>query len=312
MGLLILGFLPVFIIGGAWVFLEGLQSGQTRKAALGLICVIFFGLGIVLLAPSKQYIPGKTFQAYRNKNLHTQKAVKYGYAILVIFCAIFAILVPEHMVKTLGYGVVAIIGIYTYSKSLKFHADIDFSTNEYLTTALGFAPGEKILVSYQNFESGEVYAGSNAFAATATKLIAASFDGDQWIKLSRDMNQISRIGIIGDESQNYFVKLQFTDGTDALLCVGLFEKLTSNPTLTIKRLLEAIDASLLGAGGAAQTAQRRRVVVNSGAPISTSEHIAPEAALASGAPARNIEVAPDVLSDIKAAVDIPPGRRLEL
>ncbi|WP_336354714.1 hypothetical protein [Pseudomonas granadensis] len=311
-GLVILGFLPAFIIGGAWIFLEGLQSGQTRKAAMGLICMIFFGLGILLLAPSKQYVPGKTFQAYRNKKLHTQKAVKYGYAIIVLFCAIFAILVPEQMLKALGYGVVGIIGIYTYSKSLKFHADIDYSTNEYLTTSLGFAPGEKILVSYQNFEAGEVYAGSNAFAATATKLIAASFDGDQWIKLSRDMNQISRIGIIGDENQNYFVKLQFNDGADALLCVGLFEKLTSSPALIIKKLLEAIDTSLLGAGGASKTAQRRRVVVNSDTAALPSENVVPQAPLASSAPTRNIEVPSSVLDATKGAEDASPGRRLEL
>lgn len=154
--------------------------------------------------------------------------------------------------------------------------------------------------------------GSNAFAATATKLIAASFDGYLWIKLSRDLNQVSHIGIIGDENQSYFVKLQFNDGTDALLRVGLYENLTSSPILVIRRLLEAIDASLLCGSGVSQKAQRRRVVVNAGTPTERSKVAVPEAALASKAPMRNIEVAPDVLTAIQNAEEVVPGRRLEL
>lgn len=312
LGLALLASLPVFVVGGAWVFLEGLKNGQKSQAIMGFICLFFFGVGSVLFAPSRKYIPGKTFQGYRNKKLNTRTAVYYGYAIIIFICSVFAVLVPKDMLKALGYGVVGIVGIYYYSKSLKFHADIDFSTNEYLATALGFPAGEKILLSYQNFDAGEVEAGCNAFAATATKLIVASFDGNVWEKLSRDLNQISRIGIIGDESQNYYVKLQFNDGADALLRIGLYEKLTSNPVLVVRRLLETIDASLLSDNGTLKTAPRRRVVVSSAAPISISEDVAPESTRAAMVPVRKIEVAPDVLNAIRSAEEVAPGRRLEL
>lgn len=310
-GLAVLASLPVFIVTGAWAFLDGLQSGQKRQAAMGLICLVFFGACTLLFALSKKYIPGKTFQGYRNKKLSTQTAINYGYGIIVFIFAVFAVIAPEDALKAIGYGLVGIFSLFVLSKSLKFHADIDFSTNEYLANALGFPVGEKILVSYQNFDADEVEVGSNAFAATATKLIVASFDGYLWRKLSRDLNQVSHIGIAGDENQNYFVKLQFNDGADALLRIGLYEKLTSNPVLVIRRLLETIDASLL-CGGASQTAQRRRVVVNSETPTSISKTVAPETALASMAPTRNIEVASDVLIAIQNAEEVVPGRRLEL
>lgn len=303
-GTIVLAFLPVFIVAGAGMFLQGLQAGQTRQAAMGLIGLIFFGAGALLFIPSKKYIPGKTFQAYRNKKLLTKTAINYGYGICVLILAVFAVLAPEHALKSIGYGLIAIYSLYVLSKSLKFHEDVDFSTNEYLATALGFPVGEKILVSYQNFDADEVKVGSNAFAATATKLIVASFDGRLWVKLSRELNQISGIGICGNENQSYFVKLQFNDGTDVLLCVGLYEKLTSSPVLVVRKLLETIDASLLSGNGAPQTAQRRRVVVNSGNPASAPE--------AESAPMRKIEVAPAVLAAIKNAEEVVPGRRLEL
>jgi hypothetical protein len=311
-GLAVLASLPIFIVTGAWMFLDGLQSGQNRQAAIGLICLAFFGACTILFAPSKKYIPGKTFQGYRNKKLSTKKAINYGYGIIIFIFAVFVFLAPEHALSVIGYGLVGLFSLYVLSKSLKFHADIDFSTNEYLATALGFPVGEKILVSYQNFVADEVEVGSNAFAATATKLTVASFDGNLWRKLSRDLNQVTRIGIIGDENQNYFVKLRFNDEADALLRIGLYEKLTSNPTLVIRKLLETIDASLLGSSGAPPAAQRRRVVVNSGTSTSTSKTVEPEAALVSLAPVRNIELAPDVLIAIQNAEEDVSRRRLEL
>ncbi|MFK0089713.1 hypothetical protein ACIQUS_20740 [Pseudomonas sp. NPDC090755] len=308
MALVVLAFIPVFIVGGAWMFLEGLQTGQNRQAAVGLVSVVFFGTGILFFAPSKKYIPGKTFLAYRNKKLSSQTAINYGYGIIVFISAVCVAFALEDALSTIGYGISGIFSLYVLSKSLKFHADVDFSTNEYLATELGFPVGEKIQVSYQNFDADDVDVGSNAFAASATKLIVASFDGHRWGKLSRDLNQISHIGITGDERQNYFVKLQFNDGADALLRIGLYEKLTSSPILVIRKLLETIDASLLSGSGASQTTQRRRVVANAGTPTESSKNVAP----ASMAPVRNIEVAPGVLNATEEAEKVAPGRKLEL
>lgn len=307
-GLAILAFIPVFIVTGAWMFLDGLQNGHKRQAAIGVICLVFFGACTVLFAPSRKYIPGKTFQGYRTKRFSTKTAMTYGYGILIFMVAVFIFLAPEHALGAIAGGLSGILSIYALSKSFKFHADIDFSTNEYLVTALGFPVGEKILVSYQSFDADKVEVGSNAFAATATKLIVASFDGHLWRKLTRDLNQISHIGIIGNEDHSYFVKLQFNDGVDTVLRIGLYDKLTSNPILVIRRLLEAIDSSLLGGSNASQPIQRRRVVINSGTPDLSSQAIAPEAM----SPARNIEVAPAILNAIQNAGEIIPGRKLEL
>lgn len=154
-GLVLLACLPVFIVGGAWAFLEGLQYGQKRQAAMGLSCVVFFGACALLFASSKKYIPGETFQGYRNKKLSTKTAINYGYGIIVFIFAVFFAIAPKDALRAIGYGLFGIVGLYVLSKSLKFHADIDFSTNEYLATVLGFPVGEKILVSYQNFDADE-------------------------------------------------------------------------------------------------------------------------------------------------------------
>jgi len=311
-GLLVLATLPAFIAAGVWMFVEGLQDGKIRQAIMGFIAVAFFGACTILFAPSKKYVPGKTFKFYRDKRFSTKKYINYGYAIIVLILAVFAILSPKDALNSIGYGIAGLYGLYIYSKSLKFHADVDFSTNEYLATALGFSAGEKILLSYQNFDADEVKTGSNAFAATATKLIVASFDGSAWTKLSKDLNQLSGIGIIGNDSQSYAIKLEFNDGVDALLYVGLYDKLTSNPFMVIRGLLEAIDASLLSDSGAPQTTKRRRVVVNSDTSASIPENVSADAALAAGTPVRNIEVAPDVLNAIQNAEVAVSGRRLEL
>lgn len=311
-GLVLLALLPAFIVACAWMFLDGLRIGEKQQAAMGFIGVIFFGVCAMTSASSKKYIPGKTFQAYRNKKFSTQRAINYGYGVVVFIVAVFAALNPEVSIKVIGFGFLAILSLYALSKSLKFHEDIDFSTNQYLAVALGFSMGEKILLSYQNFCADEVENGSNAFAVTATKLIVASFDGEAWKKLSRELNQVSHIGVIGDENQNYFVKLKFSDGADVLLRIGLYEKLTSNPILVIRKLLEAVDASLLDSSGVAQAVRRRRVVVSSGIQASDSVVVAPGVANASMTPLRNIELSPEVLISIQNATEVVAGRRLEL
>ncbi|QZD73790.1 hypothetical protein [Pseudomonas sp. 3-2] len=311
-GFFLLAAIPAFIAGSAWMFVETLKKGQIRHAMVGFIAVVFFGACSVVLAPSKKYVPGKTFKFYRDKRFCSKKYINYAYAITVLIFAVCASVSPEDALKSIGYGSTALYAVYIYSKSARFHADVDFSTNEYLTTALGFSAGEKVLISYQNFDAEEVKAGSNAFAATATKFILASFDGEAWTKLSKDLNQVSGIGIVGKDGQSYAMKLEFNDGVDALFYIGLYDKLTSNPFMVIRGLLDAIDASLLSDQDAPQTTKRRRVVVNSNSSASTSENVSADATLAAGAPVRNIEVAPEVLNAIQNAEVTVSGRRLEL
>ncbi|MGC5702288.1 hypothetical protein J4P02_19000 [Pseudomonas sp. NFXW11] len=308
--LAILAMLPVFVAGGVLAFLEGLQSGRTKTAVLGLIGVIFFGLAaVIIFIPGRKYAPGKSFTGYRSKQAKVQKLIKYGFWILPLLAIGLILILPSNYIFISANTVIASIGLYHWSKSIKFHEDIDFSANQYLASSLGIAPGEKALVSYQNFYDDDIQRGSNAFIASATKLIIASFNGNHWEKLSRDLNQITHIGIIGNESQTYYVKLIFDDSTDVLLSIGLYEKATSNPALTIKRLLEVIDSSLLGENSAPQTSQRRRVIAIQDTPQAQTS---PTDSNTSTPPLRNIELSSTTLNNIKNAEEIKPGRKLEL
>lgn len=311
-GGILLAFLPVFILVSVLMLIEGLGSGQVRQVVVALFGLLFFGACALLMLPSVKYVPGKTFWFYRNKKLSTQWAIKCSCGVMVLVVVAFVALESEQVVYAMVLGLSGLVSYYFLSKSLKFHADVDFSASEYLAAAMGFSVGEKILVSYQNFDAGKVKAGSNAFAATATNLIVASFDGRVWRKLSRDLSQVSHIGIIRNDTQSYVVKLQFNDGSDALLSIGLYEKLTSNPVLVVRKLLESIDASLLGDRGATPVARRGRVVVESGVPVSSSHVAATETTLASTATTRNIEFTPDMLTALQNAEEVAPGRRLEL
>ncbi|WP_040064749.1 hypothetical protein [Pseudomonas batumici] len=307
-GLFILAMIPVLTAGGIGVFLDGLQNGKNGSAALGLLGALFFGAAVVLFIPQRKYIAGKSFVAYRSKQLLAQKSVKYGYWIVALFAIVFLLLDPSRIVLVGASTITAFAGFYALSKSLKFHEDVDYSANEYLASSLGINTGEKALASYQNFDADNIQRGSNAFVATATQLVVATFNGEYWEKLSRPLNQITRIGIIGDEDNSHCVKLIFNDGSGTLLRIGLHEKLTSSPSLVIKRLLEVIDANLLGADAAPKAPQRRRVVLTDDTTPSQTSTLEPETSTA----ARDMELAPAPSSDAKNAEVARSGRKLEL
>lgn len=300
---------PVLCAGGALVFLEGLQTSKTRTAILGLITVIFFGLGaVIMFIPGRKYIPEKSFPNYRLKQTKVQSLIKHGFWITILLAAGLILITPSSYIFISLSTTSALITLYYYSKSIKLHEDIDFSANQYLTSSLQIVLREKVLTSYQNFHDDDIQRGSNAFIVTATKLIIASFDGEHWGKISRELNQITHIGVIANESERYFVKLIFDDGTDALLLISFYEKLTSTPALIIKRLLEVIDSNLLGNNSAAKASQRRRVIAPQGATQAPTPPVKSETA----ATPRNIEVSPTTLNDIKNAEEIRPSRKLEL
>lgn len=308
-GLAIITTLPVLCAGGALAFLEGLQTSETKTAILGLITVIFFGLGAaIMFIPGRKYIPGKSFTNYRLKQSKVQRLIKHGFWIIILLAAGLIFIIPSSYIFISLSTISILISLYYYSKSIKCHEDIDFSANQYLASSLQIALREKVLASYQNFYDDNIQRGSNAFMVTATKLIIASFDGEHWEKISRELNQITHIGIIANESESYFVKLIFDDGTDALLLISFYEKLTSIPALIIKRLLEVIDSNLLGNNSAAKASQRRRVIAPQGATQAPTPPVESESA----ATPRNIEISPTTLNDIKNAEEIRPSRKLEL
>ncbi|WP_225610014.1 hypothetical protein [Pseudomonas sp. PDM02] len=67
-GLAILSCLPVFIVTGAWMFLEGLQNGQKRQAAMGLIGLIFLVCASCYLHLQKNIFPAKHFRLIEIKS----------------------------------------------------------------------------------------------------------------------------------------------------------------------------------------------------------------------------------------------------
>lgn len=306
-GLAILATLPIFIATGALAFINGLQTGRIGSALVGLMGVIFFGLAaVILFTPTNKYIPRQSFIGYRSTQAKAQKSIKYAALTLPLLAIGLSLLMPSIYISIIAITTTALIIFYQISKSIKRHEDIDFSTNLYLVSSLGIDPGEKALASYQNFSTDNIRRGSNAFVATANKLVIASFNGKFWEKLSRDLNQITQIGIIADRTETHHIKLIFDDGTDAVLRIQLDNKSTSNPKLIIKRLLEVIDNKLLGEN-TAKTASisRQAITAEDTAPPKTSNPKTLEVA-------RSIEIAQTILNDIKNAKEIMPGRKLEL
>lgn len=302
-GIAILTTLPIFIGTGIAAFFYGLKTGQYKYAIPGFLCASFFLLVLVVfIFPQTEYIPGKTFLGYRSKLKKSQSIIKYSGWFFTALGLAFSIFFPSKIIITLTILFNAYIALYLVSKSLKFHEDVDHSTNHFLSSSLGIDTDEKILVSYQNFEPSDIKEGCNAFIVTPTKLMTASFNENNWKKLSRNLDQITHIGVISDDTGNSCVKLIFSDGADVLLRITLYEKLSSNPTLVTKRLLEAIDANLLGHPLEEKAPRRRRVVTsneNSPTPVSTPE-------TRKSAPTRELELTPAHTEPPKS------GRKLEL
>ncbi|WVV47142.1 hypothetical protein THH46_19595 [Pseudomonas sp. NA13] len=66
-GFAVLASLPVFIVAGAWMFLEGLQSGQKRQAAMGLICLVFWCVRLAICT-FKNIFPARHFRVIEIKD----------------------------------------------------------------------------------------------------------------------------------------------------------------------------------------------------------------------------------------------------
>jgi hypothetical protein len=261
-----------------------------------LLLFSFWGLRYFYL--SKIYIPGKSFFIER---LNKQK-VKI---LLIIIFAINITLELNHYrihgSLNIPYLVVFIV-IYYYLKSLKVHADIDYTTNEYLTELIGIDVDEKIKASYQNFDSTKkIKKDNNLIIVTTRKIYFANYNGKNWETMTKLLSDINKIGIARNDADSY-LKLIFSDETSLGLRLELDEKITTTPQLFLKQFLSTLDDSLLGVQSPSGNSRRRVSISNENKIVAGN----------SGNLSRIIELNPILINELKSSEEIKSGRNLEI
>jgi hypothetical protein len=290
----------IFFLIGVIVF-----SGEVF---IGLLVTIVFGLIAVAIFKGGEYKPGKSFRMERLDKQVLNKYIKYSAIGLVAFILIFILIIiliggerPNLWIWMIDSIIVSGVGLYYFAKSVKFHEDIDYESNERLAELIGEKVDEKIIASYQNFDGNETKRrkNENIIVVTNRKIFFAVFNGTNWMTLNKLFSGIQQIGVTHNDV-NYFLKLVFTDNTS--LGLRLDEKMTTTPQLFIRQFLTALDSYLLGYD-AVPTTSRRRVSVETG----TAE--------AKNQPAVKtciIELNTALINDLKQAEAVQPGRVLEL
>ncbi len=310
-GYALIAMVPIFIISGIWISLTAASSGDYKGAAMGIICIIFFGFALVF-SFSRSYIPGKSFAWVRGDINSMKKRYNLGIASLLAIIVVFSFLDPRSTIRNVLLGSWGIYTFYGMRKSLKVHADVDYAANQTMAITLGIPINEKALLSYQNFDSVNPKPGSNLFIVTALRLVAATYDGRQWQKMTRNLDQIRRIGFLGsDNGTGFSVRLVFDDNSAALLRMNVFDKLTSSPHMIAKKFLDILDHSLERSPSVEGRLKRRRVSVDQPPPPQPEEHPA-QALLSEAKEARVLEISSNVPASLASAIEIPSGRTLEL
>lgn len=307
-----LPLLPVLIIGSIILSVKG---ETTEDAVIGGLCFLFFTvMGIVFVYKSihkSVYVPGKTFPKYRSGNDALKKKYMLAIGIFTFLFIVTAILYwgfDVDAVKQMPWLSLGAIGVLWYIlKSMKVHEDIDFSTNQELEEIMGMDIDERVLGSYQNFDSSKTKRkkNDNLIVVTNRKIFYAKYTGKQWISFTKRMSEITAIGILvtGQQEEDLFMKLKFADHTSLGLKMELMDKLTSNPVLFVRCFLNALDASILGESVVAP--RRRRVTAGASQPHT-------EAAQEDTAGFRKIDLSPSDLSGLSASEKYAPGRQIEL
>lgn len=294
----------------AW---QAINSGDL----MGPEATTAYGIAMLFTALywSPTYKPGKSFAfARKDKNF-----IDKTYKLLLIALPFFALiriamspsavspyLIARHIVIAAGL----MYAIYLARKSIKLHGDVDFAANQELARAIGATSKEKALISYQDFDRHSLKAGSSVFLVTALNITVARYNGKTWSKLTRRLQDLRRIGWFGTVDQQ-FIKLVFDDMSSTIIRLELHNKLTSNPDMIFKKLLDVIDSSLVSSVASGNLHARRRVSSVSIASPRTSEKL-PEQSPNNLVFDRVIEVSTYVPPGLESAAEIPRGRALEV
>ena len=227
--------LPIFIIVGLLMVYDGFDNEHFINIFYGLLCVILFGaIGLSVFKGGK-YEPEKSFFFERMNKEKLNKQLIYSAISLSVFCLMVLLLDGKHVIKTIGYSFAGFIGLYYMSKSIKFHEDIDYETNEFLADILGLNIDEKIVASYQNFDSSKAMRkkNDNLILVTNRKVFFEVFNGTNWMTLNKLLSEIEKIGIARNDVNSY-LKLVFADNTSLGLRLDFYEKITTTPQLFVK------------------------------------------------------------------------------
>ena len=300
--------LPIFVIAGGLITYLGITKNSLLAILLGIISFTFFSLIIYTLFNNGSYIPKKSFYFERLGKSGQNKNVLFGtfFISIILLIGSFYMFNDGEVFKS----IIVVIGILGFNiqtiirlKSIKFHEDIDYETNEFISELIGLNIDEKIVASYQNFDGVKVNRNKNdnLIIVTNRKIFFAYFNGTNWFTLNKLLTEIVKIGIARNDVNSY-LKLVFADNTSLGLRLDLYEKITTTPQLFVKQFLTTLDASLLGYDVVSNNNRRRVTITEDKVSVSNN----------SNTKSRSIELNTKLVSDIKASEHIKPGRILEI
>lgn len=309
--------LPLFTLGCLFMaYYSLIKTETTIDVVIGLLGFVFFGGGGLFMCKGGEYKPKKSFFFYRLTKDGLKKYIIWGVIIFIAFLLLMMIIDPGNILKYgAGYGVSAIIALYYMNKSIIVHEDVDYVANTQLSALMELEVDEKINASYQNFDSSErsdVKENSNIFLVSDKKIFFAYYNGNNWLTTIKKLGDVKKIGLMnyGDDGTSTYLKLVFADETIVGLRLNLYDKLTSNPNLFIKRFLDTFDAYLLGYS--IGRVSRRRVSVDASSQIqqessqsyNTTEEVGSSVT-------RQIDIDDTILNNLRDATPIESGRTLE-
>ena len=295
--------IPLFVIGGLFLAYHGVDNEIYKNIFYGTASVIFFGAIGLSMSKGGEYEPEKSFPLERMDKDKLSKYCIYSAIAIITFCLIVFLLEPSSVIDIIAALAIGFSSLFYWSKSIKFHEDIDYEANESVADLFGLSVDEKIVASYQNFDSSksETKKNDNLIVVTNRKIFFAVYNGTNWMTLNKLFSEIEKIGITRNDINSY-LKVVFADNTSLGLRLELYEKITTSPQLFIKQFLTTLDASLLGYD-VYKNSNRRRVSI-------FNENIS--AANKSGYKSRIIEISPTLVSELKKSEEIQSGRILEI
>jgi len=310
--------IPLFLLVGLFmVYHSFINTGNTFDGVTGLLCFVFFGGGGLFMCKGGEYKPKKSFFFYRLTKEGLKKYIIWGAIIFIALILLMLIIDPSKVLKYgVGYGISAIITFYYMNKSIIVHEDVDYVANTQLSALMGLEVDEKINASYQNFDSSkslDVQENSNIFLVSDKKIFFAYYNGNNWLTTIKKLGDIQKIGIMnyGNDGTSTYMKLVFADETEVGLRLSLYDKLTSNPNLFVKRFLDTLDAYLLGYSIVRNS--RRRVSVDASPQIQQESSQSYNTAEEVGSSVtRQIDIDDTILNNLRDATPIESGRTLEL
>lgn len=293
--------IPIFAIAGLFMAYNGLNDGKFINIFYGLLSILFFGAVGVSVFKGGVYEPEKTFFMERMNKEKLNKYIIYSAIAMILFCLICFLL--DGKFGVIGGTIVGFIGLYNWSKSIKFHEDVDYEANEFIADLIGLSVDEKIVASYQNFDSSKSNRkkNNNLIVVTNRKIFFAVYSGTNWMTLNKLLSEIVKIGIARNDVNSY-LKLVFADNTSLGLRLDLYEKITTTPQLFVKQFLSTLDASLLGYDIVSNNNRRRVSISNENSTLANNF----------GTQTRSIEINPTLVNELKSSEEIKSGRILEI